>query len=224
LLAQPGRSRYPVGRVDLDMQPIRIAAVVSAVCVLAGAPRAEPVAAAPLTIRLYDTSNAPSALVDAARAQAGGLFAGAGIETHWRACRSARRPEDSDPCDDVLGAGELVLRIVSAPPRAGQRAFSYEPLGDSLVGSGGGVLATVFADRVVDAAERAHGDPAVLLGRTIAHEIGHLLLGTPRHSGHGLMRAWWSPAEIGLARADAWRFSAGEAATMRGRLRGSAED
>jgi hypothetical protein len=34
------------------------------------------------------------------------------------------------------------------------------------------------------------------LGRALAHEIGHALLGTSRHTGRGLMRAHFSPLEL----------------------------
>jgi len=37
---------------------------------------------------------------------------------------------------------------------------------------------------------------AVALGRALAHELGHYLLGPNAHSGSGLMRAEWSPAEM----------------------------
>ena len=38
-------------------------------------------------------------------------------------------------------------------------------------------------------AAQAEADPSLVLGRAIAHELGHLLIGTTRHSTHGLMRA-----------------------------------
>jgi hypothetical protein len=34
------------------------------------------------------------------------------------------------------------------------------------------------------------------LGRALAHEIGHYLLGTARHTSHGLMRARFTPQEL----------------------------
>ena len=37
---------------------------------------------------------------------------------------------------------------------------------------------------------------AVALGRTLAHELGHYLLGVKVHSGRGLMRAEWSPTDL----------------------------
>jgi hypothetical protein len=46
------------------------------------------------------------------------------------------------------------------------------------------------------------------LGRALAHEIGHYLLGTAQHRAHGLMRARFEPQEL-LAPATARRYGLG---------------
>jgi hypothetical protein len=56
---------------------------------------------------------------------------------------------------------------------------------------------------------------ATLLGRAIAHEIGHLLLGSAEHPRLGLMRALWSHDELRGRKPAHWGFSAREAAQMR---------
>jgi hypothetical protein len=58
------------------------------------------------------------------------------------------------------------------------------------------VLATIYVERVRWLARSARADVETLLGRTIAHELGHLLLATNAHGSHGLMRAVWSAAEV----------------------------
>ena len=58
--------------------------------------------------------------------------------------------------------------------------------------AGIGVLATIYFDRVMWLAHEAGTDSRVLLGRAIAHELGHLLLATTTHGPVGLMRAHWS--------------------------------
>jgi hypothetical protein len=69
-----------------------------------------------------------------------------------------------------------------------------------------GVLATVYGDRVV---RRAAGriNQSVLLGRTIAHELGHLLLGLRTHSRSGLMREFWSDEELRRNHMPDWAFA-----------------
>jgi hypothetical protein len=76
-------------------------------------------------------------------------------------------------------------------------------------------LATVDPELVLRIARGSAVDFATLLGRAIAHEIGHLLLGHSRHSRVGLMRAIWSQDEIRGIRPTNWQFSAAEAAEMR---------
>ena len=52
-----------------------------------------------------------------------------------------------------------------------------------------------------------------LLGRVMAHEVGHLLLGNGYHGEAGLMLAEWPDALL-TRRAEGWRFSMLEAARM----------
>jgi hypothetical protein len=61
----------------------------------------------------------------------------------------------------------------------------------------------------------AGADVAVLLGRTVAHEIGHLLIGTNRHAASGLMRARWSREELQRNHPADWRFNARDGVEMR---------
>jgi hypothetical protein len=58
-----------------------------------------------------------------------------------------------------------------------------------------------------------------LLGRGIAHEIGHLLLGTNSHSPTGLMSAQWSEQELKLAAFLQFGFSKDQADRIRGDVR-----
>jgi hypothetical protein len=52
----------------------------------------------------------------------------------------------------------------------------------------------------------------------MAHEIGHLLLGSGDHPREGLMRATWSQDELRGIRPSNWGFSPAEAAQMRQNL------
>ena len=97
------------------------------------------------------------------------------------------------------------MRIVAATP-----AIAPSSLGSALFDAGAGVLATVYADRVVSLADRARVDPGRLLGRVIAHELGHLLLSGPTHGPGGLMRPRWSVSEMRDERPLDWRWSSRE--------------
>ena len=91
------------------------------------------------------------------------------------------------------------------------------PLGYSLIDTAtrSGALATIYVDRVAWLADAAGVDTRMLLGRAIAHELGHLLLGTNAHSETGLMRAVWSCDALRRNAALDWRFAPADTSAMR---------
>jgi hypothetical protein len=168
-----------------------------------------------ITIRLYNTFGLTRHATAEARSVAHAVLMAAGIDARWRECRTPRY-ESSDPCNNVLSQDEVVVRVVRSPA-----GLDPSPaLGDSFVdaGTGIGVLATVFADRVLAAGARTGANAIVLLGRAVAHEVGHLLIGTPTHSTRGLMRAQWSDEELRSNRDRDWVFSRNQALRMQNRL------
>jgi hypothetical protein len=56
------------------------------------------------------------------------------------------------------------------------------------------------------------------LGRVLAHEIGHLLLGAPYHDEVGLMRAVFRPDELGEPNRAPFRLTCSGVARLRGRI------
>jgi hypothetical protein len=54
-----------------------------------------------------------------------------------------------------------------------------------------------------------------VLGRVVAHEIGHLLLGTSDHEPAGLMRALWTRQILERNRDDDFRFTAADSLALR---------
>ena len=117
----------------------------------------------------------------------------------------------------LFAGRDLMLRLVDRAPVEGERMVA---LGESMLDreQRGGVLMTVDVFRVRAVAEGVTA--SVLLGRTIAHEIGHLLLGSGEHARLGLMRALWSRDELRGLKPAHWGFSSREAAQMRHTLRG----
>jgi hypothetical protein len=73
----------------------------------------------------------------------------------------------------------------------------------------------VFADRIESMAGRTQSDPGTLLGHVIAHEIGHLLMGTSTHSPIGLMRERWSDDEVRRRNPIDWRLTRSDAKNAR---------
>ena len=188
-------------------------------CLLAAGPlRAEAAPGSEIAIRLYDTFGAPKNDIRTAQDVAGAILEAAGIQARWRECwkdddvaRGAMRL-----CGDTLKPAEVIVRIVTD---RSDHHNNLMALGYSLVlaKSGASTLATVFGNRVTQVAQRLHFDRAILLGRAIAHEVGHLLLGTTDHGTDGLMRAYWSDAAL-RGHDDGWRFSPQEADRIKAEL------
>lgn len=179
-------------------------------------------------IRVYDTAAVDSAARAAAIHTAAGLLADAGIDTDWHDCTVGGA---HFPCVNIRGAGDLVVRIAPTfvagtkmpDGSISTRQTPSDP--DLQLGFASfdgrtrtGVLATIFRDRVRAVAHRANVEYSELLGRAVAHEVGHLMLRASGHGLTGLMRAIWTDAEMTENRPEDWVFSQEE----RDRLRATA--
>jgi hypothetical protein len=127
---------------------------------------------------------------------------GAGVAVIWPRC----------PCLSPVRPGELVVRITASVPAStpGSLGFSFVDTGRKA-----GTLATIFADRVHALAALAGVDDGELLGRVIAHELSHLLLGTRDHGPRGLMRGEWRASELAEHRPTDWMLSRSEGGAIR---------
>jgi hypothetical protein len=167
-----------------------------------------------LTVRVYNSSGIPAAQLRDARTAAAEILRDAGLVVIMRHCGGPSLPEETaDSCDEPLKPSEVVVRIIMAPPF--NATLHPDAYGVTYVvrESDRGWLATVFSDRTGSAASRVGVDPGTLLGRVMAHEIGHLLLGTGYHGEAGVMRAEWPDALLSR-REEGWRFSTLEAAQI----------
>jgi hypothetical protein len=135
-----------------------------------------------------------------------------------------------EPCVESVGRDELIVRIVGAASMThsaeiditgedGDAHFTPPTvaLGYSLIdiARGTGTLATIFADRVDRLSRALDVDRGTLFGRTVAHEIGHLLLGRQNHSELGLMRGTWTRHTLIENHREDWSFTREEASDMR---------
>ena len=167
-----------------------------------------------VVVRVYDNTGATDAERRPSLSIAASIVSAASVELHWKSCPRA--------CDTPLAPGELAIRIIrsGAVDDGSRRAM---PLGDAMLNSqtGRGVLATIYIDRVNWMAEQTGVDARALLGRAIAHELGHLLMATGAHGANGLMRPVWSPSEIRRHQVDDWVFRPREIAAIKARTMAS---
>jgi len=167
-----------------------------------------------LTVRLYNTADIPAPELVGARRTAASILRDAELNVIFRHCGRPKRPADpATPCDTPLQLSEVVVRIIAAPEF--NTSLDPEAYGVTYVvkETNRGWLATVFSDRIEAAATRVGIDAGTLLGRVMAHEVGHLLLGRGYHGEAGIMRAEWSDERLGRS-GDAWRFSKLEVAKI----------
>ena len=160
-----------------------------------------------VTIRLYDTSGMTAADLRSAMLTADAALRSGAVASAWVVCPppGAAPAPNSSGCTGLPHESDLLMRIVRAPAAV----ISADTLGFAAVDptAGRGTLATVFADRIVRLAARSGIDGGTLVGYAMAHEIGHLLLGTDAHAPRGLMRAAWTLPEISRRMPKDWRFS-----------------
>jgi hypothetical protein len=166
------------------------------------------VAKLPLVVHVYDTTGVSANKLELARADVGQTLSAIGIEPIWCPCHATT-------CIDRPKPHEVSVRIVKSGPAAAHGSLGYSSIDTEQQG---GTLATIYADRVDALAAEAGIDGGVLLGRAIAHEIGHLLLGAPGHGRQGLMRALWLTEELRRGRPTDWMFSDDEGGLMRRHL------
>ena len=173
---------------------------------------AEPMPGPAVVVRFYKVA-VPEEEFSAARRLAAGILDAAGIAVSWSGCR----PDGplAPACQRPPGPGEVILHVV---PATDANALNHRrSLGFSLIdrGTSTGTIANVYADRIAALADATDADRVRLLGRAIAHEVGHLLMGTNQHSPRGLMRAVWSQQELRRNTPLDWQFSDEDARTMR---------
>ena len=176
-----------------------------------------------VTVRVHNYAALPGEYLRLAREEVSGIFARAGIHTHFMDCTpppvdAGRYPE----CEPGGQSGAVALRLQPGFPRremvTSSTVFGYA----FLRGDGGlGTLADVYAGGAEFLA-KAKGNKAlepIMLGALMAHEIGHLLLGSNKHSVAGLMRSPWGPLETNRAAQGCLRFLAAEGRNMRANCR-----
>jgi hypothetical protein len=172
-----------------------------------------------VVVRVYETGIGDVALRTAAIRTAASIVEMAGVFVEWYDCTdNGRRPV----CQDARRSGNFIARIMpTLTPGAPPRKLSVEalgaqgdgpPLGFAVVDpdTHAGKMATVFHDQVQAVARRTGVARSELLGRALAHEVGHLLLGVRGHSRSGIMRAVWTDDELTRDRSDDWVFASAD--------------
>jgi hypothetical protein len=170
-----------------------------------------------VTVFVNDSASAPERIVLAAEQSAGRVFHQAGVEVEWMNCGAQDGNRSHTQCRDNMMSPSLVVRIISHARTLGDDIF-----GVSFVDHDSGTYADLFFEPI----EQLHQQNrdislAPILGDVLAHELGHLLLGSNAHSRDGIMQPHWTREQLRRVAMGQMRFSKEQAATMRTRIASS---
>lgn len=164
------------------------------------------------TIFVHDVAGIAPSTLEEALEEVARIYSTANVNMRWLYCRAETGGAMVD-CP-ALQPNAVVLRIIPGP----LKIVSKWALGFSLVDENGGTQAAVSLLHVKMCVARQKLIQVSLsrvLGHAMAHEVGHLLLGTNSHSSAGLMQADWDDAAMNRIANGALNFTAAESERIR---------
>ncbi len=143
-----------------------------------------------MSVRVDNYAGISAKKLRLAGSEAAKIYAKAGVDLEWHECPGTARAESADSaCAAPLTPSDLRLRIVDSVKLKGVHATS-EASGYAI-----GDLALVQLQYLQKLPTPSEYFRDMMLGRVIAHEIGHALLG-PEHSSQGIMQARWDAEQL----------------------------
>ena len=172
-----------------------------------------------LSVHVYNLSNATPRMMNQAMKEVRRIFDAAGLAIVWQE-RITDAPE-SRITDQHAGRTSLssnldsrnyiVVKIRPGFPDSGLPGA----LGYSLPDARFGPHAELFYNRIERDAVSTGTDVAVILGHAIAHELGHVLLGSSEHTTEGIMKARWGRTDHERAAKGCLNFTASQSDLIR---------
>jgi hypothetical protein len=152
----------------------------------------EPAAAElPITVTLYDEFVLQLAGREAMKAEVTRILNQAGLTLNWVECMIGDNPANIAACTQPLGPTRLMLQLVPGNNRRRPMAA-----GMAIIAADSAVYACVYPARIKELARETNWEFSDLLAHAAAHELGHLLLRSSRHSSAGVMRASWEVTDL----------------------------
>lgn len=169
----------------------------------------------------WQARSIPVALGEIARGEVEAIWQRLGVTVQWTSRDASRWPA---PAVHVAITDELTrTRSGARLPKLGWIEFWGNRPGNLLQVSAAAALAAVWEGRTVD--RLSSGQPlaalwltaARLIGRAIAHELGHYLLRSRQHTAWGLMRPVFPAHEGTIPLLDRYRLDRRLTAVLKGR-------
>ena len=162
-------------------------------CILLGSSPASVGENPPLHVLVYNDAQVSPEVLAGAEQRAAEIFSRARFDVNWVNCTHPDSDREATGCNVVEGPGHLELRIISrVASSTNDAAFGVAFLGPD----GTGRYSDVFWNRAQELHANSNVDIAGILGSVMAHEMGHLLLGSNAHAISGIMRAHWEAGEL----------------------------
>ena len=167
-----------------------------------------------MRVAVCNIGELPAQAIEHAEAEAAYVFQSTGVEIQWTSCGAEVDAADARMRPDFV----LRVRTGGHLPKAG--ATSLEAMGRAFMNvDGTGNMADVYygAIRELTLLYPVAGADQ-LMGYTMAHELGHLLIGAG-HRPNGLMRAALSKKELDALNRRHLKFNEAEQAAILHKLR-----
>jgi len=173
------------------------------------------VSGAQITITIHNEAPIPQKVLEQATQEASRIFHQAGVNSVWILCQQSNAGPSTPPdCRAPVDLIHLSLRIVPWSSQMGDSTFGVAFLSEKGLGT--------YSDVFYPLAEKLSRQCAASLGRVLghvmAHEIGHLFLGTNAHSPVGIMRPQWQAEELQQIGMGTLLFTPEQARKMHARL------
>jgi len=166
-------------------------------------------------VQIYDYAELKPGTLHDLVALTQGTLVDAGVSVEVKLCRgNLALPCESQPG----GIRRLMIRVLAGEAKR-MSNVRRPPLGQSFADYRGGTYASVFLERVQDAAAGANVPWVIVLAYAVVHEVGHLLLGDQAHTVRGMMKPNWDRKDYEAMSQNHFHFSreqVGELATQYG--------
>ena len=163
-----------------------------------------------VVVLIHNYAHLPSQVLSDAKDRTSLIFRKIGVEVAWADCPLANEDPTSYPeCPAVVDATQLFLRIfpmTAAKVQDGGQAFVMAR------------IANIFWNRVEERAQALKAPAPRFLAHTVAHELGHLLLGSNSHSPVGIMTARWDAPTVTRIRQEGLYFHGQQSELMRSEM------